>query len=106
MYLSKKVVIDRFIEQFYIGYLISFYISTYFFYNPTAQNTWDFFQNNHYMESRYIFVVDMDYVDESNVHCEAYTVMYLRENRFVTLDHKTCHKGQFFKIEIYASSES
>ena len=23
----------------------------------------------------------MDYVDESNVHCEAYTVMYLRENR-------------------------
>ncbi len=26
----------------------------------------------------------MDYVDESDVvvHCEAYTVMYLRENRF------------------------
>ncbi len=25
---------------------------------------------------------------------------------FVTLDHKTSHKGQFFKIEIYTSSES
>ncbi len=41
MYLSKKVLIDRFIFQFYIDYLRSFYISTYF-YNPTAQNTWDF----------------------------------------------------------------
>ncbi len=36
------------------------------------------------MESRYIFVVDMDYVDEIDVvvHCEAYIVMYRRENRF------------------------
>ncbi len=25
---------------------------------------------------------------------------------FVTLDHKTSHKGQFFKIEMYTSSES
>ncbi len=25
---------------------------------------------------------------------------------YVTLEHKTSHKGQFFKIEIYASSES
>ncbi len=25
---------------------------------------------------------------------------------FVTLDHKTSHKGQFVKIEIYTSSES
>ncbi len=25
---------------------------------------------------------------------------------FVTLDHKTSHKGQFFEIEIYRSSES
>ncbi len=25
---------------------------------------------------------------------------------YVTLDHKTSHKGQFFKIEIYTSSES
>ncbi len=25
---------------------------------------------------------------------------------FVTLDHKTSHKGQFFEIEIYTSSES
>ncbi len=24
----------------------------------------------------------------------------------MTLDHKTSHKGQFFKIEIYASSEN
>ncbi len=41
MYLSKKVLIDRFILQFYIDYFISFYISTYF-YNHTAQNTWVF----------------------------------------------------------------
>ncbi len=41
MYLSKKVLIDRFILQFYIDYFIKFYISTYF-YNPTAQNTWVF----------------------------------------------------------------
>ncbi len=36
------------------------------------------------MESRYIFVVDLDYVDESDVvmFTEAYTAMYLRENRF------------------------
>ncbi len=39
MYLSKKVLIDRFILQFYIDYFIKFYINTYF-YNPTAQNTW------------------------------------------------------------------
>ncbi len=25
---------------------------------------------------------------------------------YVTLEHKTCHKCQFFEIEIYASSES
>ncbi len=25
---------------------------------------------------------------------------------YVTLDHKTSHKGQFFQIEIYTSSES
>ncbi len=25
---------------------------------------------------------------------------------YVTLEHKTSHKGQFFKIEMYASSES
>ncbi len=37
------------------------------------------------MELRYIFV--MDYVDElcSNVCCEAYIVMYPRENRFYHL---------------------
>ncbi len=31
-----------------------------------------------------MYFVDMDYVDESAVvvHCEAYTAMYLRENRF------------------------
>ncbi len=26
--------------------------------------------------------------------------------KFVTLNHKTSHKGQFFEIEIYATSES
>ncbi len=26
--------------------------------------------------------------------------------KYVTLDHKTSHKGQFFEIEIYTSSES
>ncbi len=28
------------------------------------------------------------------------------EDRYVTLDHKTSHKGQFFDIEIYISFES
>ncbi len=28
------------------------------------------------------------------------------DSQYVTLDHKTSHKGQFFKIEIYTSSES
>ncbi len=28
------------------------------------------------------------------------------KNIYVTLEHKTSHKGQFFKIEMYASSES
>ncbi len=27
-------------------------------------------------------------------------------NKYVTLDHKTSHKGQFFEIDIYTSSES
>ncbi len=27
-------------------------------------------------------------------------------NKNVTLDHKTSHKGQFFEIEMYTSSES
>ncbi len=26
--------------------------------------------------------------------------------QYVTLDHKTSHKGQFYEIEMYASSES
>ncbi len=29
-----------------------------------------------------------------------------KQSKYVTLDHKTSHKGQFFKIEIYATSES
>ncbi len=40
MYLSKKVLIDLFCS-FVIDYFITFYICAYF-YNPTAQNTWDF----------------------------------------------------------------
>ncbi len=72
MYISKKVLIDRFLLQFYIGYLIKFYIWAYF-YNPTAQNTWVFPKITP-IWSKY-FVVDMDYVDESDVvvHCEACT---------------------------------
>ncbi len=31
---------------------------------------------------------------------------YQNDSQYVTLDHKTSHKGQFFKIEIYTSSES
>ncbi len=82
MYLSKKVLIDRFILQFDIDYLISFYISTYF-YNHTAQNTW-VFPKITTIESRYIFCWYGLHWWEwcSNVHCEAYTAMYLRENRF------------------------
>ncbi len=30
----------------------------------------------------------------------------LRGSKYVTLDHKTSHKGQFFEIGIYTSSES
>ncbi len=82
MYLSKKVLIERFILQFYINYFISFYISTYF-YNPTAQNTW-VFPKITTIESRYIFCwYGLRWWEWcSNVHCEAYTAMYLRENRF------------------------
>ncbi len=43
------------------------------------------FTNSHYiMASRYSCVVDMDDAEESDVvvHCEAYTAMYQRENRF------------------------
>ncbi len=82
MYLSKKVLIDRFILQFYIDYFISFYISTYF-YNHTAQNTW-VFPKITTIESRYIFCwYGLRWWEWcSNVHCEAYTAMYLRENRF------------------------
>ncbi len=32
-------------------------------------------------------------------------LLYLK-TKYVTLDHKTSHKGQFFEIEIYTSSES
>ncbi len=32
--------------------------------------------------------------------------MYVHMYVYVTLDHKTGHKGKFFKIEIYISSES
>ncbi len=65
MYLSKKVLIDRFNLQFYIDYFISFYISTYF-YNPTAQNT-RVFPKITTISSQDIYFVDMDYVDESDV---------------------------------------
>ncbi len=82
MYLNKKVLIDRFILQFYIDYFISFYISTYF-YNHTVQNTW-VFPKITTIESRYIFCwYGLRWWEWcSNVHCEAYTAMYLRENRF------------------------
>ncbi len=62
MYLSKKVLTDRFILQFYINYLIKFYICTYF-YNPTAQNTWDFPKIST-IWSQDIYLVDMDYAEE------------------------------------------
>ncbi len=69
MYLSKTVlIIDRVILQFYIDYLMKFYINAYF-YKPTAQNTWDFLKITT-IWSQYIYiylVVDMDYVDESDV---------------------------------------
>ncbi len=44
-----------------------------------------FFPNNHKIKSRYIFIVTMDYIDNSDV--EVFTVkltlmVYLRENRF------------------------
>ncbi len=36
-----------------------------------------------------------------NIH---QNIFFLKQ--FVTLDHKTSHKGKFFEIEIYSSSES
>ncbi len=66
MYLSKKVQIDAFILLFYIDYLIQFY-SCAFFNNPTAQNTWDFPKITPIWNQDIYFVVDMDYVDESDV---------------------------------------
>ncbi len=64
MYLSKKVLMDRFILQFYIDYLITFYICAY---NPTAQNTWDFPKITTIWSQDIHFVVDMDYIEKSDV---------------------------------------
>ncbi len=50
----------------------------------------------------------------ANISLIIYATMYLlyiraievtKSHTFVSLDHKTSHKGQFFKIEIYTSSE-
>ncbi len=62
MYFSKKVLIDRCILQFYIYYLIKFYISAYF-YKPTARNNWDFPKISTIWSQDIYFVVDMDYFD-------------------------------------------
>ncbi len=66
MYLSKKVLRDTFILLFYIDYLIKFYICAYFYY-PTAQNTCDIPKITPIWNQDIYFVVDMDYVDESDV---------------------------------------
>ncbi len=64
MYLSKKVRI--FMLQFYIDYLIKFYVCA-FFYNLTVQNTCDFPKTDSILWRQDIyFVVDMNYVDESD----------------------------------------
>ncbi len=49
-----------------MDYLIQFYICAYF-YNPTAQNTGDFPKITTIWSEDIYFVVDMDYVDESDV---------------------------------------
>ncbi len=36
---------------------------------------------------------------------DIYSAIFAVINVYVTLDHKTSHKGQFFEIEIYTSSE-
>ncbi len=64
MYLSKKVLIDRFILQFYIDYF-NFILAH--FYNSTAQNTWDFPKITTIWSQDIYFVVDMDYFDETDV---------------------------------------
>ncbi len=53
------------------------------------------------------------YINLKHTINPAKTAQMLRKNInklsdiiFVSLDHKTSHKGQFFKIEIYTSSES
>ncbi len=43
------------------------FIFVHFFYNPTAQNTWDFPKITPIWNQDIYFVVDMDYVDESDV---------------------------------------
>ncbi len=37
---------------------------------------------------------------------DAHGCTHFCEILYVTLDHKTSHKGQFFEIEMYTSSES
>ncbi len=53
--------------QIYIGYLIKMCINTYFVNNNTDQKYLLFPQNHHYMKSRYICVVDMYNIDETDV---------------------------------------
>ncbi len=42
----------------------------------------------------------------TQTQCLIYTKIFFFLKQFVTLDHKTSHKGQFFEIEIYSWSES
>ncbi len=64
MYLSKKVLIDRFILQFYVDYFNFILAHIFIILLPKYLG---FSQNNHYIESQDIYFVDMDYVDESDV---------------------------------------
>ncbi len=94
MYLSKKVLIDRFILQFYVDYFNFILAHIFIILLPKYLG---FSQNNHYIESRYIFCwYGLRWWEWcSNVHCEAYTAMYLRENRFHHLfspGRKTCFR--------------
>ncbi len=52
--------------QFYIVLLDLIFILCAYFYNPTAQNTWYFPKITTIWSQDIYFVVDMDYVDESD----------------------------------------
>ncbi len=104
MYLSKKyweihlfAILYRLLNKMlYLRIFLLSYCSKYLWFS----------QNNPYMESRYIFCCwyGLRWREWcSNVHCKAYIVMYLRENRF---DHFIFTSKTFFFFTCFAEHHS